>query len=440
MRFRLRRQRPDALADDAVLPQGAGQLRWLLARRLGLAATLIGLTAAGISWFVETQRAEQGALENAERGVRHFESSAVRMMGKEPAADEHAALSRLLDRTRFVGIRVFSAEHGIVFEEWADVPASLKGLVRSSAHRHEWPEPGQTHKNWLDSPDDRLIQIVLPLISADGSLGGYLEGISRLDRQAIEAQRAQVRNGALTASLSVVIAMALLYPLMLAMLRRSTRLSSRLLEANVSLLRSLGNAIAKRDSDTDIHNYRVTYYAIALAEAMALPEREIAHLVVGAFLHDVGKIGIPDNILLKPGKLSDDEFKVMKTHVLLGIDIVDGDPWLQCAVPTIRSHHERFDGSGYPDGLTGKDIPIVARVFAVVDVFDALTSERPYKPALPFEDAMVMIDEGSGRHFDPEVVELFHSIAPRLFQTAASAEESLLKELLGKSLARYFQA
>jgi len=206
------------------------------------------------------------------------------------------------------------------------------------------------------------------------------------------------------------------------------------------LMRSLGNAIAKRDSDTDIHNYRVTYYAIALAEAMALPEREIAHLVVGAFLHDVGKIGIPDNILLKPGKLSDDEFKVMKTHVLLGIDIVDGDPWLQCAVPTIRSHHERFDGSGYPDGLTGKDIPIVARVFAVVDVFDALTSERPYKPALPFEDAMVMIDEGSGRHFDPEVVELFHSIAPRLFQTAASAEESLLKELLGKSLARYFQA
>ncbi|TXT24904.1 MAG: metal-dependent phosphohydrolase [Rhodocyclaceae bacterium] len=118
---------------------------------------------------------------------------------------------------------------------------------------------------------------------------------------------------------------------MLAMLRHSSGLSRRLLEANLSLVRALGNAVAKRDSDTDAHNYRVTLYAIALAEALGLPATEIPDLVAGAFLHDVGKIGIPDQIVQKPGKLTREEFLIMKTHVLLGLDIVAGNAWLEGA-------------------------------------------------------------------------------------------------------------
>jgi HD-GYP domain-containing protein (c-di-GMP phosphodiesterase class II) len=112
------------------------------------------------------------------------------------------------------------------------------------------------------------------------------------------------------------------------LLGQTVALSSRLLESNLSLLRSLGNAIAKRDADTDAHNYRVTCYAVSLAEALGVGKETIAELVLGAFLHDVGKIGIPDQILLKPGRLTSEEFQVMKTHAMLGIEIVAGNPWL----------------------------------------------------------------------------------------------------------------
>jgi HD-GYP domain-containing protein (c-di-GMP phosphodiesterase class II) len=275
-------------------------------------------------------------------------------------------------------------------------------------------------------------------LGPNGNLEGYLEGVSRLDEQALQAQREQVRNGALTAAISVLAAAFLLYPLMLAMLQRSTGLSRRLLDSNLSLMRSLGNAIAKRDSDTDAHNYRVTYYAVALAEAIGMSSKEIADLIVGAFLHDVGKIGIPDSILLKPGKLTTEEFEVMKTHALLGIEIVEDNPWLKGAALTIRHHHERFDGTGYPERLGGTAIPLNARIFAVVDVFDALTSERPYKEPMSLSDALNIIRKDSGRHFDPAVVDAFHVIGPDLYAQTALASENELRKRLGKALFQYF--
>lgn len=284
-----------------------------------------------------------------------------------------------------------------------------------------------------------MIQIVLPLFEKDGKLVGYLECIDRFDEETLRAQREQVRNGAVTASLSVLVTALLLYPLLLAMLRQSAERSRRLLDSNLSLLRSLGNAIAKRDSDTDAHNYRVTFYAVALAEALKVPKRDISDLVVGAFLHDVGKIGIPDRILLKPGKLTTDEFAIMKTHALRGIEIVADNPWLAGAALTIRHHHERFDGSGYPDGLVGDTIPRTARIFSVVDVFDALTSERPYKKAMPLAEALAIIEWDSGQQFDSEVVAAFTGIASNLYARTVQASSAELKQEMRGLLARYFR-
>lgn len=268
---------------------------------------------------------------------------------------------------------------------------------------------------------------------------GYLEGVSRLDEQTLQAQREQVRNGALTAVVSVLVTAILLYPLMLAMLRRSSELSRRLMDSNLALLRSLGNAVAKRDSDTDAHNYRVTFYAVALAEAMGVPRQDISDLVTGAFLHDVGKIGIPDRILLKPGKLTDAEFEIMKTHALLGVEIVADNPWLEGAALTIRHHHERFDGNGYPDRLRGDAIPRIARIFAVVDVFDALTSERPYKRPMALSEALAIIDLDSDQHFDPEVVAVFNRVAPNLYARTLQAGDAELRHEMRKVLSRYFK-
>ncbi len=404
---------------------------------MGVAAIVIGLIAGGVAYWVETHRAEQAAIGRVAEGLRHFESPAMQLLAKEAVPEGHQALNALTDRGRLIGIRVFSQEGKLFYENWADIPQPVIEIIR--LRPHDWPARGAIHRNWIEVPGEQLIQVVQPITGKGGSVIGYLEGTSLLNAEALRAQRGQILNGMLTAVASVLATTLLLYPLLLAMLRRSTGLSRRLLDSNLSLVRSLGNAVAKRDSDTDAHNYRVTYYAVALAEAMGVPEKAISELVVGAFLHDVGKIGIPDSILLKPGKLSADEFEVMKTHSLLGIEIVADNPWLKGAALTIRHHHERYDGTGYPDGLRGEAIPYNARIFAIVDVFDALTSERPYKVPMPLSSAISTIVRDSGGHFDPMVVSAFVEIAPSLYAIANRASDVELRLAMSDVLARYFK-
>lgn len=420
-----------------TLPKSPGALRWVLARKLAYAVLIIGLVASGISYRFETYRVEQAALERAEEGARHFESPAMQMVADKTTSEKHDDLAQLVDRNQFVGIRVFGNDKALVYETWADIPTALIDTARSQ--KHDWPLPGNIHRHWSEAAGQRLIQVVLPLIGKDGTLDGYMESVSRLDEKTLQAQRDQIFSGVLTATLSILITAILLYPLLLAMLRQSARLSHRLLDSNLSLMHSLGNAIAKRDSDTDAHNYRVTYYAVALAEAMKVPHADIENLVVGAFLHDVGKIGIPDSILLKPGKLSVEEFEVMKTHVQLGIEIVAGNPWLTGAAQTIHCHHERFDGTGYPQGLRGEAIPLTARIFAVADVFDALTSERPYKKPIAFAEAMTIMEAESNRHFDAKAMSVFGTIASNLYAWTLKASDASLQNGMRETLFRYFK-
>jgi HD-GYP domain-containing protein (c-di-GMP phosphodiesterase class II) len=200
----------------------------------------------------------------------------------------------------------------------------------------------------------------------------------------------------------------------------------------------LGSAIAKRDSDTDTHNYRVTLYAVRLAEAMELNRDNIESLIVGAFLHDVGKIGIPDQILLKPGRLTAEEFEIMKHHVIFGGEIIQDSNWLKRARDVVLFHHEKFDGSGYPHGIYGKDIPLNARLFAVVDVFDALMSKRPYKEPLLVEEALKILRDGAGKHFDPDVAGTFEFIAPGLYGEIGQADKTYLQAALKTLINKYF--
>lgn len=425
--------------DDVILPRTSSALRRTLALRMSVLALLIGLVAGGLFHVLETNRVEQDVLQRAMEGARHFESGAKSLLVTSTEADDHRELKRLVDGVRIAGTRVFDTEQNIVFENWAETTsATIRGAVES--HRHDWPASGTTHWSWSELSGEKLVQVVVPLRRLGKGLIGYLEVTSRLDPRGLQAHQQQIRNGALTAFGAVLLTALIFYPLLLAFLGQSTRLGQSLLDSNLSLLRSLGNAVAKRDSDTDAHNYRVTLYAVALAEAMALPRESIAELVAGAFLHDVGKIGIPDRILLKPGKLDADEFAIMKTHVLLGVDIVADNAWLRGATRVIRHHHERFDGAGYPDGLKGQDIPLVARIFAVVDVFDALTSQRPYKEAMSVPDAMAIIDSESVGHFDPYIVTVFRDLAQGLHERTSRAESHELLPRLRETTMRYFAA
>jgi HD-GYP domain-containing protein (c-di-GMP phosphodiesterase class II) len=254
--------------------------------------------------------------------------------------------------------------------------------------------------------------------------------------------RSRVRRDALLAALEafliVAITTAVLYPVVLTLIRRLARYSESLLDSNLETLALLGGAIAKKDSDTDAHNYRVTLYAVRLAEAVGLPDDEIKKLIKGGFLHDVGKIGIADAVLLKPGRLDEEEFRIMKTHVDHGLDIVDRSRWLKDAKEVVGGHHEKFDGTGYPQGLAGEAIPVGARVFAIADVFDALTSRRPYKTPFPFEETMRILDEGRGRHFDPKILDRFALIAGELHAEYCGREDDGLREALNAVVKRYF--
>lgn len=171
----------------------------------------------------------------------------------------------------------------------------------------------------------------------------------------------------------------------------------------------LSKAADYRDPETGSHILRVSHFSKLIAANMGLSEQDQQMLFNATPMHDVGKVGIPDHILLKPGRLDAAEFEIMKQHAILGFNILDGSQSviLQAAAQIALSHHEKYDGSGYPQGLVGDAIPIFARICAVADVFDALTSERPYKKAWDDVRAVALLREGSGHHFDPACVDAF---------------------------------
>ena len=181
-------------------------------------------------------------------------------------------------------------------------------------------------------------------------------------------------------------------------------------------LEALGDALDLKDAETEGHSKRVTAFTIAIARAMKLPGDKIRIIARGAFLHDVGKMAIPDSILCKPDKLNAEEVTIMREHCDRGYQMLRKIPFLQEAAEIVYSHQERWDGTGYPRGLKGEEIPLGARLFAVADTLDAICSDRPYRPAQSFEAARDEIVRWSGRQFDPKIVEVFLEMPERIWE------------------------
>jgi response regulator RpfG family c-di-GMP phosphodiesterase len=189
--------------------------------------------------------------------------------------------------------------------------------------------------------------------------------------------------------------------------RRVEEATHNLEQAYTQTLGALGAALDSRDVGTESHSRRVHGYSLALAREHRVPAEALTDLGRGVLLHDIGKIGIPDAILLKPGPLTPDEWTVMRTHPEIGKQLIAKIPFLRGAIPVVWCHHEKWDGGGYPRSLKGEDIPLNARIFSVVDAFDAMTFDRPYSTAIPFDAAIAEITRCAGAHFDPQVVESF---------------------------------
>jgi putative two-component system response regulator len=201
--------------------------------------------------------------------------------------------------------------------------------------------------------------------------------------------------------------------------------TNELVMTRQQIIRRLGRASEFKDNETGNHVIRMSHYARLIAQAAGMGEEFVDILFNAAPMHDVGKIGIPDGILLKPGKLDTAQWEIMRTHSAMGAEIIGihRDDLLRTARIVALTHHEEWNGNGYPDKLKGEEIPLAGRIVTIADVFDALTSERPYKKAWPTEDAVRMIEEGAGVHFDPGLIQPFKSVLPEILKIGENYAE-----------------
>jgi putative two-component system response regulator len=202
--------------------------------------------------------------------------------------------------------------------------------------------------------------------------------------------------------------------------------ANELKETRMHIIQRLGRAAEYKDNETGFHVLRMSHYSKLIAMAAGLDESSQETLLNAAPMHDIGKIGTPDYILLKPIKLDDDEWEIMKKHANVGADIIGehDSALLKMARSIALTHHEKWDGSGYPQGLKGEEIPLAGRIVAIADVFDALTSERPYKKAWPIGEAVAYMNSAAGSHFDPELIECFNNVLPDILVIKDHWEES----------------
>lgn len=416
--------------------------------RLGIATVVIAALVGLVSFAVQSAQIGREAVDLGRRGVLSLQEK-VHFVMEQQKTDPMTALREVLAGTqpvvyragRFVYLQVYDRAGTVVTEQTFDDQPGMGAVKTFAAGRPlTFPAAGQDEALTSKIEGSWFVLVSTAVVDGEGSVVAYARGVFAVAPAELVRMRRAILRSALIAAAIVLAVSALLYPVILQLTRRLSDYSTHLLDANLEALLVLGSAIAKRDSDTDAHNYRVSLYSTRMGEALGLTGADMRVLIKGAFLHDVGKLGIPDNILLKPAKLDAQEFTEMKTHVDKGADIVKPSSWLREGTSVVGFHHEKYAGGGYPHGLRGEDIPITARIFAVADVFDALTSHRPYKKPLTFEESMDILEQDRGKHFDPKVLDAFGKISRDLYDRYAGHEGADLKEELAAVVTRYYSA
>lgn len=413
--------------------------RWLIIR-LALVWLVLSLAIGGMVQYLGNARLDSHIVSMAKSETANYSNEFVTYL-QSPSASNLALFNKRIHR-------LIENDHLIVVEFYDAASNKITEVIKSTAMQveAELPKHGSDFSRKdtisiqkLSLKNDTYLRVFIPIFNKTDAKIGYMEGIYHAPGDIIHQIKQQTLWSLILVVLVVLVTSLALYPLII-------RLNSKLLDysrilalTNIGMLKVLGSAIAKRDSDTNIHNYRVTLYSVRIGEKLGLSNSAMQGLIKGAFLHDVGKIAISDSILLKPGKLTAEEFEIMKTHVRHGEEIIGNYVWLGDAVDVVRCHHEKFDGNGYPDAAAGAAIPLNARIFAIADVFDALTSRRPYKEPFSLEVSLDIIRQSRGGHFDPMVTDLFLEHVAALHKEICHEDEALLHKKLEECTGKYFK-
>lgn len=404
------------------------QIHPRIIKPLIISSPIIALIVAALTLSIQLSQIESKVLVLAKNEVKYF----IKNIKIEPTLVEKKIN---LDDTSFLTITLLNDSNNIMMSQadrsYPTIIDELKKVDHSFTTRST--KEIQEHIIHNHFRNKFYFQFKVP-VHID-NFDGYIQGLYQISDEELKGIYTNIAYSIVQLVLTIFVTTFLLYPIIVYLNKEYINQSKNLLQANLEIMSVLGGAVAKRDSETNAHNYRVTLYSIAFAEALHLNKEKIMGLIKGAFLHDVGKIGIADSILLKQGKLNVLEFEHMKYHVEFGIDIISKSKWLNDARDVVAYHHERHDGTGYSKNISGDQIPLTARIFMICDVFDALTSKRPYKKKFSFEKSINIIKEKAGTHFDPELVSTFCSIIEPLYTNISHLEdEENLKSMLDNKL------
>jgi hypothetical protein len=410
------------------------------ALRIAAVSVVLAGIAAPIAWFVATENAEEEVVALAiDESRQHLQRFSSGTLSGEAERNEATAAARMIAGGIFDIAEVYDRTGARLAEVLSDDGEK----VESRLPKHGKPAYTTSSYESLRLTDDLwVLQVFVPLRKTDTggtAIVGYFEGVHVVS----DREKNQIRSSAFSVALMICLAALLcgatIYPIVVRLSAENERKAREVLDSHISMMEALGRAIAKRDSDTGAHNYRVAWIAARIGEEVGLSGSTMQALIAGSFLHDVGKIGIPDAILLKPGRLDDVEMETMRTHVALGEEIVCGMGWLDGAHEVVAAHHEKWDGGGYPRQLAEEAIPLSARIFAVADVFDALSSKRPYKDPMPFEQVMSILEKDAGKHFDPRIVSVFETIAGEICERLQDRTEATARALLEARIRMHFE-
>lgn len=407
-------------------------------KRMLLVWFLMSVLLGGAAYFLEISKVNELVLSIALDEATSIDRSLINQLdsGDPELINQLQANVDPLVHKHFKQVEIYlpNETHLVIAQNFGN-DAVAKELER---RHHNFPLDRNLYYDRFSIDDMSLIQVLLPLKDNRNRVAGYFEGVYHIEDSLLENIENRVYQ-TLGQVLLILLALSLaIYPVIILLNRHLFTLSRNLLKANVDLLEVLGSAIAMRDSITNSHNYRVTLYALKLGEKIGLKKKALCDLLIGAFLHDVGKIGVSDTVLQKGSALDAEEMQVMRHHVSLGQYIIEKSPWLSGARDIIQYHHEKYDGTGYLNGLRGEQIPIAARIFAIVDVFDALTTKRSYKEAFDLQQSLAYLREERGTHFDPTILDSFLEMAEGLYGRYNCMDIDSLEVEMRRKVYKYF--
>ena len=397
-------------------------------KRLTLSSFIIALIVSTLSLSVQISQVQNKALVLAKNEVKKFiENIKAQYTFKESHIN--------LTNPNFLSITLLNSEGETITSYSVKNYQTILQEIKEVDHHYVTKETQNNKERIIHNHlrNKFYFQFSVPLYVQD--LSCHIKGLYQISDEEINDIYTGITYSIIQTTLIIFITTFLLYPIVFYLNKGYIQQSKNLLKANLEIISVLAGAVSKRDNETNAHNYRVTLYAIAFGEALKLSSENMMGLIKGAFLHDVGKIGISDSILLKKGELTKVEFDQMKSHIQFGIDIISKSKWLDDAKDVVAYHHEKYDGSGYCKNISADDIPLNARIFMICDVFDALTSKRSYKSKLSFKESIKIIKNKSGTHFDPKLVLVFCNISELLYMKIAHLkDEEKLLSMLEKKL------